>query len=128
MSRTVKQFAIHQIRLGKSKKNGEVNIISPGKEFDCPEDELDFLQSAGACRDPEPMGEKSPDLVPIDPEGARQALIAQAKNLKIKGIRKNMSKEAIQAKIDDIVGSVDTAEKVQFPVMKDDDKNKKNIL
>jgi hypothetical protein len=53
MSGTTKQRAIHQIRLGKPKKNGQSNVVQPNELFDCPNEDLEWLQSQGACVDPD---------------------------------------------------------------------------
>ncbi len=110
MAKTTKQMSIHEIRLGKPKKNGEADIVKPGKPFDCPTDELDFLQEAGACRDltedeAARFGGKAADVDEDDgddeAETARKALLEEAKGLGIKGLRANMSAEVLQGKIDE---------------------------
>lgn len=106
MSKTVRQKALHQIRLGKKKNaKGEPEIIEPNTEFDCPEDELAFLQDAGACVDPDRnvvQATKESSAVATDSaEEERQVLLGQAKDLGVKGIRKDMTAVKIQEKIDE---------------------------
>lgn len=106
MSKTVRQKAIHQIRLGARKdKRGEVETIEPGEEFNCPEEELTFLQNAGACVDPDrnvTRATSTTAAVQTDSaEEERQVLLGQAKELGIKGIRKDMTATKIQEKIDE---------------------------
>jgi hypothetical protein len=104
------QIAIHEIRLGKPKKNGEVDIVRPGKVFDCPDADLAFLQSAGACRDlteaeaermTAPKRAAKPAAKPADDpaEAERLALIEKAKGMGLKGIRKDMTTEVLNEKI-----------------------------
>lgn len=98
MSKTVKQKAVHEIRLGKPKANGEANIIKPGVIFDCPADDLEWLQKQGACVD---VAREVVAATPVDSEEEhRLALIEDAKALGVKGIRKDMTAEVVQAKID----------------------------
>ena len=142
MSGTTKQRAIHEIRLGKPKKNGEPNIVKPGEPFDCPNEDLEWLQAQGACAD---LDEKEIAKVAAkaaattDPNAAAsststastdddddddqdgddqdgdgdgddeadaeaaeaepQELLKEAKALKIKGIRKDLTAETLREKI-----------------------------
>ena len=52
MSGTIKQRAVHEIRL-KPNKDGTPNIVKPKETFDCPSEDLDWLQKQGACVDVE---------------------------------------------------------------------------
>lgn len=52
MSGTTKQRAVHEIRL-KPNKDGTPNVVKPKEVFDCPNDDLDWLQKQGACVDVE---------------------------------------------------------------------------
>lgn len=143
MSGTTKQRAIHEIRLGAPKKNGEPNIIKPGETFDCPNGDLEWLQAQGACADPSEKetakvarkaaattdpnaaasttasastdddqddddddqddqdgdgdGDGEPDAEAAETE--RQELLKEAKALKIKGIRKDLTAETLREKI-----------------------------
>lgn len=139
MSGTTKQRAIHEIRLGKPKKNGEPNIIKPNETFDCPNEDLEWLQAQGACADLDEKetakvarkaaattdpnavasttapastdddqddddgdqddddGDGEPDAEAAEAE--RQELLKEAKALKIKGIRKDLSAETLREKI-----------------------------
>ena len=114
MSGTTKQRAIHEIRLGKPKKNGEPNIIKPKEIFDCPDDDLEWLQEQGACVDPDEsdvVAAKKKAASTTDPntgggaddeakaEAERLELLKEAKALKIKGIRKDFSAETLREKI-----------------------------
>ena len=108
---TTPQIALHEIRLGKPKRNGEADIVAPGKMFDCPDDELEFLQSAKACRDLtddeaerlKPSKKKAAKTEKEDDpdEAKRLALIEEAKGMGVKGIRKDMTLETVQEKIDE---------------------------
>lgn len=52
MSGTTKQRAVHEICL-KPNKDGTPNIVKPKEVFDCPNDDLEWLQNQGACVDVE---------------------------------------------------------------------------
>lgn len=52
MSGTTKQRAVHEIRL-KPNKDGTPNVVRPKEVFDCPNDDLEWLQKQGACVDVE---------------------------------------------------------------------------
>lgn len=131
MSGTTKQRAIHQIRLGKPKKNGQSNVVQPNELFDCPNEDLEWLQSQGACVDPDESdvaAAKKKAAATTDPNAAasttktastddqddddqdgdgdadafeaeRQELLKEAKALKIKGIRKDLTAETLREKI-----------------------------
>lgn len=140
MSGTTKQRAIHQIRLGKPKKNGEPNVVQPNELFDCPNEDLEWLQNQGACVDPDESdvaAAKKKAAATTDPNAAasttktastddqddddddqddddqdgdgdadaeaaeaeRQELLKEAKALKIKGIRKDLTAETLREKI-----------------------------
>jgi hypothetical protein len=114
MSGTTKQRAIHEIRLGAPKKNGEPNIVKPKEVFDCPNDDLEWLQDQGACVDldeADVASAKKKAAAATDPnagggdddeakaEAERLELLKEAKGLKIKGIRKDFSAETLREKI-----------------------------
>lgn len=144
MSGTTKQRAIHQIRLGKPKKNGEPSIVQPNEVFDCPNEDLEWLQAQGACVAPDEAdlvaakkkaaattdptaaasttqtastdddqddddddqdddddegGEGDGDDAEAKAEAERQELLKEAKALKIKGIRKDLTAETLREKI-----------------------------
>lgn len=119
MAKTTPQMSIHEIRLGKSKRNGEANIVAPGKPFDCPGDELDFLQDAGACRNltedeaarysggSKKAAKAETGDEPDEAEKARLALIQEAKDLGVKGVRKDWSAEKTQTMIDEFKAAQD---------------------
>ena len=97
MSGTTKQKAVHQIRLGKPKAHGQGNIVNPGEVFDCPNSDLEWLQEQGACVDVD-----EPELAQAasdDEEAERQKLLAKAKDLGIKGIRKDLNVDTLREKI-----------------------------
>ena len=65
MSGTTRQRAVHEIRL-KPNKDGTPNIVKPKELFDCPDEDLKWLQAQGACVDsdepePEKKAENSSD-------------------------------------------------------------------
>ena len=104
MSDTVRQKALHQIRLGRKTKKGERETVEPGEEFDCPKDDLEFLRESGACVDPDrnvvQATKESSAVATSSDEEERQVLLGQAKDLGIKGVRKDMTAAKIQEKID----------------------------
>lgn len=104
MSDTIRQKALHQIHLARKTKKGERETVEPGEEFDCPKDDLEFLRKSGACVDPDrnvvQATTESSAIATDSEEERRQVLLGQAKDLKIKGIRKDMTAEKLQEKID----------------------------
>ncbi len=97
--------AVHRIAVGKPKGNGQLNYIEPGKNFAVEEDEARKLVKEGAATKVEAKAApaKSDDDDGDDDkaaaEAARVARLAEAKEMGIKGLRKDAAMETIEAKI-----------------------------
>ena len=90
---TVKRQALHQIVLGKN------NVVMPGKIFDCPVDQLEFLTEAGAVGEVAPV-EDQEHVAPLteaeQAEITRQQELEAAKAAGVKNLRKDASLETIR--------------------------------
>lgn len=116
MAGTTKMIAVHQITLKSDGKKERIIKPHPTKPFDCPNDDLAFLREAGAVKDYEAeVVEDEDDEEDDEPDAAeveRLALVDEAKKLKIKGIRKDMSAETLREKIAEAKGDDDSEEDV----------------
>lgn len=114
MAGTTKMIAVHQITLKPDGKKQRIIKPHPTKPFDCPNDDLDFLREAGAVKDYETEvvedDDDEDDDEPDQAEVERLALVDEAKKLKIKGIRKDMSTDTLREKITEAKGADDDSE------------------
>lgn len=96
---TKEVVTVHQVRVKIGK---EMTIIPPKTIFNCPEEALAKLLEAGAIAEvPEPEFtrlEFTPEEEQAD--AARVALVREAEEIGVKGIRKNSTTEKIQELVD----------------------------
>lgn len=143
MADTKKMIALHRITLKPDGKKEKIIEPHPVKTFDCPVDDIEYLKDAGAIMEPTDensrievveadgdetvvSGASGADSTEDDAETERLELLAKAKGMKIKGIRKDMAADTLREKITE--AEAEAAKAAEAEAEKSDDETVEDVL